>query len=120
MEIPILIMKGLELPINVMIILVLGMIILIVVVALVYGAYRPSIGSVDLTTAKNNACQMLVSLGCERTSPGYVLIPNFDANGDGEINEEDTLMSLCEEKYGIETDDESGCKTQVCGCVLTG
>jgi hypothetical protein len=121
-------MKGLELPINVMVILVLGIIILIAVIALIYGAYPPSIKSVDLTTVKNSACQVLTSMGCGG-SPSSIIISNFDANNDGKLDGgsdwtfgagncarsgEDNLASLCECYYSIM--DEDACKTQICDC----
>jgi len=106
-------MKGLELPVNVMIILVLGMIILIAVIVLVYDGYKPSINSVDQTTAKNNACGVLTSLGCS-VSTSSIVISNFDTNKDNILDNSDTLMSLCENFYSIT--DEGDCRTEICGC----
>ena len=117
-------MKGLELPVNVLIILVLGLIILIAVIVLVYDASKPAVSSVDLTTAKNNACQMLVSVGCGPGQSGSIRVSNFDANRDGEMDVKDTLLELCREYYLIDGSNDKyaspddQCRVEICGCSI--
>lgn len=114
-------MKGIELPVNVLIILVLGLIILIAVIVLVQNGSKPATDSVDLTTAKNNACQMLVSLGCH-VNPQSVRISNFDANKKDGLDAGDNLMELCKNYYLIDGSNdnyasvEDQCRVEICGC----
>jgi len=74
-------MKGVELPINTLVIVVIALVILIALIALFYGVWAPSVEDIDLESAKNNACQMLISLGCD-SEPEEISMSNFDADKD--------------------------------------
>jgi len=121
-------MKGAELPINTLIVIVLGVIILVAVIAIFFGPYFQTAGGVNLETAKSNACNMLASLRCN-VNTYTIQINNFDANKDGSKNpgEElayppsclpaggyDNLARLCICYYGIT--DEDACIHTVCNC----
>lgn len=125
-------MKGVELPINVMIIVVLAIIVLIAVAVLFFGAWNPGKGSISLETAKNSACQILVSRGCD-IHPNAIQISDFDADNDnsndptgglaancgpGGSGTGDTLWSLCVCQLNIlqSTDGCKKCMMNVCGC----
>jgi hypothetical protein len=131
-------MKGLELPINVLIIVAIAIIVLIAVVAMFYPNFKNSSITVNTDIYKSQACQIMIDRGCT-PSPKEISIPNFDANKDGEqagsptwtfgeggstcgasSNGGDNLASLCACYYSIGlkgTDDEgiSACK-RFCGC----
>jgi len=128
-------MKGLELPISALILIVIGVVVLIAFIIFFYPANK-SINVVDLDTAKNFACGTLTNLNCA-PSTSSININNFDADRDGnhgadekgigwswgttcptnpaDLNSGDNLASLCACNYnGITTDDE--CKQQICNC----
>ena len=124
-------MKGVELPINVIVIVVLALVVLLGILALFSGVWTPGVAGISLEAAKNNACQMLVSTGCD--SPASIIVKDFDADKDGTLNEArsdvnnnadactpgaatnsgDNLYMLCKCWYGA---DETDCETRICGC----
>lgn len=125
-------MKGVELPINTIVILVIALIILLAILALFFSVWRPGVGGITLEAAKNNACQMLISTGCGDTNS--IIVKDFDADEDGNLgtaetgsgwtwgtsvcggavsNNGDNLASLCACQYG--KSDEDACKT-ICNC----
>jgi hypothetical protein len=120
-------MKGIELPINVLIIIVIVLIVLLAVIAFFFGTWNPGVIGVSLESAKNNACQMLISTGCG--NPANIVVNGFDANKDGEINPGigwvsgscgttstygDNLAALCECHYYLPDVDD--CAEQLCRC----
>lgn len=124
-------MKGAELPINTLIIIVIALVILIAVIAIFFGVYNPSKEGINLEAAKSNACQMLASMNCG-VSPASIIINNFDADKDGTVGDigtwtwgdscspspaadGDNLASLCACQYSINTND-ADCRKTVCGC----
>jgi len=124
-------MKGTELPINTLIIIVIAVAVLIAMIALFYYVYDPSRQGISLEAAKSNACQMLASLNCN-VGADSISISNFDADKDGQRDPgsnvgtsiadcsngnpsmNDNLMTLCACYYGFTED--SDCETNVCGC----
>jgi hypothetical protein len=133
-------MKGIELPINVLIIVAVAIIVLIAVVAMFFPAWRNASGTVTSDVAKSAACQLLIERGCN-VETKYITIKNFDADKDGTYGtidatsnwgwnpislcmntlhtgaSGDNLASLCACYYSIGsgTDPESVCK-ELCGC----
>jgi hypothetical protein len=107
-------MKGIELPISTLVIVVIVIVVLLAVIALFFGVWNPGRSSISLEAAKNNACQMLISTGCN--DPDKIIVRDFDVDGDNIINEaaDDNLLKLCEKYYGISGSEE--CKTQICHC----
>jgi len=128
-------MKGLELPINTLIIIVIGLVILLALIAVLFGGFNIARPQMSLETAKNDACRQLSTMGCDY---GYALIPinSFDANRDnkmnpsgsfaGDINSDcgtlatsgDNLATLCLCYYNFVEDKD--CKKNVCGCTISG
>jgi len=84
-------MKGAELPINVMIIVVLAIIVFIAMVAFFMGVWGPSTGGVNVEAVKNTGCNRLVSSGCDSTA-----ITLEDVNDDGTV---ETLQDICNRYY---------------------
>jgi hypothetical protein len=122
-------MKGIELPINVMVIIVLVLIVLIALLTLFNSTWNSSQTGMTRETAKNNACGMLATLGCP-DGTDKIFVKDFDANGNGRLNDAgdvaqwstsicrtsaagDNLATLCICQYGITS--ESECK-KLCGC----
>jgi hypothetical protein len=121
-------MKGVELPINVIVLVVLALIVLLGILALFFGVWPQGSTGINLEGAKNGACQILISTNCG--SPSSVNVKDFDADKDGTLNEvgpessinaadcgkpgfKDNLAMLCLCWYGA---NEADCKTRVCGC----
>lgn len=88
-------MKGLSLPINVLVIVVIAIIVLLGVVAIYFGGFSPFSSAISVEGAKNAACGELVRKNCA-VNPGAIVIQNFDANNDTNINpgSEATLTAL--------------------------
>jgi hypothetical protein len=113
-------LRGVELPINVIIIIVICLIVLLAIVALFFGVWNPGKGTLTLEAAKNNACQMLVSMGCNQY-PESISISDFDADKSdsggcsfgGSSVSGDNLDSLCKCWYNLNSE---SCKTTLCGC----
>jgi hypothetical protein len=125
-------MKGIELPINVLIIIAVAVIVLIAIIAMFYPTFSNGSSSVTSDVAKSAACQLLVDRGCGTATTLYtykIPVYNFDANRDGdEVNGaedsypaacggtnpgNDNLARLCLCYYSITT--EETCKA-LCGC----
>ena len=121
-------LKGVELPINTMIIIVLCLIVLLAIVVLFFGTWNPGQGTLSQEAAKNNACQLMISSRCT-LHPENIVVRDFDADRDGNSNtvgggtdncgtaQGDTLYMLCKCWYGIPVDAnfEKNCKA-VCMC----
>ena len=105
-------MKGMELPVNVLIILVISVIVLVAVIAILYNNTTGSKTFVDVGVARDNTCQQLLSMGCY-LEPNAFQVHDFDANMDGSIDTSDTLMDLCINYFQITN--PADCKA-MCGC----
>ncbi len=138
-------MKGLELPLSTLAVIILVLVVLVALIGLFYTTWPPSSQTATLETVKNNACQMLSSIGgCDplnHDKTKLVVINNFDADKDGATDggpvvdfgnpnsctsmgvSQDNLFKLCECWYGItgapgntEDDLNDNCKENVCKC----
>jgi hypothetical protein len=122
-------MKGIELPINVLIIIAVAIIVLIAVVAMFYSPVNTSGNSVSLDVAKSQACRSLVigyncnnagtSSPADATTLGSIRVDNYDVDGLlGPNSVGDTLMYLCVKKYMVGAADAAGAAScrKLCGC----
>jgi len=124
-------MKGVELPISTLIVIVIALVIFLAILMLFYGSWGPGSTVVNLEAAKDSACHMLLSLGCT-PSTNYIVVNNFDADRDGEIDpgsgwvgwdsphpdpaDNDNLASLCWYHFSIRSSTgETDCK-DLCNC----
>ena len=128
-------LKGIELPVNALIIVILAVLVLLGILAMYAGVWSPSSGGVNLEAAKDNACHMLASMGCS-VHPAAIPVNNFDADGSGKFNpgssvcgceppacttpggtQADNLWNLCTCKYKM-PQDPVGCVQcmKMCGC----
>jgi hypothetical protein len=127
-------MKGVELPINVLIIVAVGLIVLLGIVALFFIGWSPFPATVGLESIKNQACRELVQEWQCKIATADIHIANFDADKDEAVGTVDTgaqddilgtcgnslvtnmgdnLRNLCRCWYNIA--DENSCK-RICGC----
>ena len=108
-------MRGAELPLNTLIIIVLCLIVLIAVVVLFFGVWNPGKGATTLQIATQTACLKVNPTTCGRYDGTQPRTPvyDFDANKDGTINVfhpelpwmtsyciDDNLETLCGFYYG--------------------
>jgi hypothetical protein len=117
-------MKGVELPINTLVIVVLAVIVLLGILALYFGVWNSQQGGLTLEGAKNNACRVLLTMNCNQLLEN-ITVNDFDADKDGRLNnpgpgtgaclttQGDNLYMLCKCWYNV---NETLCKTSICGC----
>jgi hypothetical protein len=113
--------KGIELPVNVMVIIAIAVIVLLGLVALFTFGIRSGV-PLQIQLEKGTACTSLVNSGCADTSPDNIDL-SIDVTGDGKVTKKlaataefpaDTLQGLCD-KYFNTGKSEAACK-RVCGC----
>lgn len=124
-------MKGVELPINTLIVVVIALAILLALIALFFGVWTPGSSGLNLDAAKNTACHMLVSTGCRDAA--QINVNDFDANKDGNLQSgtgtgdcetggDDNLYMLCKCWYNIrppiyaEDTINQNCRQIICNC----
>jgi hypothetical protein len=119
-------MKGIELPINALIIITVAVLVLLGIVALWMSGWGSGSQGVTIEAAKAVGCSALLrdSAGCTAVDPALIIfdganafrhVVKFDADGDGTPGEalEDNLQNLCNRYYGTST---AGDCRKVCGC----
>jgi cytochrome c-type biogenesis protein CcmE len=105
--------KGIELPVNVMVIIAIAVIVLLGLVALFTFGIRSGV-PLQVQLEKGTACTSLVNRGCVETAPSDVDV-SIDVTDDGKVVKgEDTLQKLCDKYFGTSTDAVK-CK-RVCSC----
>jgi len=104
-------MKGVELPINVMVIVAIAIIILLSIVALYFIGWSPFSGFVSLATLKNT--------GCSNFSFNYKCGAGGATTDDIKFGKNsynvDNLTALCVAYFNVSSGDTAGCAA-VCGC----
>ena len=126
-------MKGLDLTISAIILIILALVVLAAGATFFFGVFNPTYAGTNLETAKNAACQTLAGMGCTPNT-WTIDVRNFDADKDSGFDSgsghdattacggaplNDNLFMLCRCYYGIsgsETEIDSNCKKTVCGC----
>ncbi len=115
-------MKGVELPINILVIVAIAVIVLLGMVALYFLGMGPFQKTAGLESYKNQACSELVR-NCS-VSPQSIPV-SFDADKDDQVDPgatsvtdlstitKDNLMSLCYNYFAAKT--ENACR-HLCAC----
>ena len=80
-------MKGIELPVNVLVIIAIAVLVLLGLVAL-YVASLQGIGPLAVMTAKGSACSELINRVCETTDPENIYL-GVDITVDGKVDTTD-------------------------------
>jgi hypothetical protein len=126
-------MKGIELPINILVIIAMAVMVLLGLVAIYMGGFGPGGSEMQKNAAKNQACQELISKGyCGNySSTKYVNVTGFDADRDGSMDPgpgitgdketNDNLYMLCKNFYGCGGSNKEFvdcCHKKVCGCPI--
>jgi len=79
-------MRGVELPINTMVIVVLAVIILLALVAMYFSGFGPFSTAVGLEGERGDACRRLVQENGCRVATSDITTPGFDANKNNSMN----------------------------------
>jgi len=114
--------KGIELPINILVVVAVAVIVLLGVIALYFGGFMGPAQTMTQEAAKNSACSYVMNKvgGCMTADPSGIIFggaggpPGFDADADGDIDTTDTLQALCDTYYNAGGDAPT-CR-RVCGC----
>ncbi|MFH1474101.1 MAG: hypothetical protein ABIE55_04415 [Candidatus Aenigmatarchaeota archaeon] len=132
-------MKGMELPINAIIVIVIVLIVLTTGLAFFFNAFDPSSVGSSLQSATSSTCIKINPDFCknkdpERTIASRMAVQDFDANNNGVVNEhvpngqystsigDDNLDELCSNFYSCsQASADWGawyncCLKKVCGC----
>ena len=106
-------MKGVELPINILVIVAIAVIVLLGLVALYFTGFGPFSQTAGQEAIKNQACAALNPReGCT-ADPTSINI-NYDVDGDGTM---DDWQDFANAFYGCGTDpNPSACAKRICGC----
>jgi len=113
-------MKGIELPINVLIIVVVAVIVLLGIIAVYFTGWFPFAQTAGVDAVKNAGCRMVI-YDCDKDLSTIVFdgsmagLPTFDVTGEGTYDYNDNLAELCRIYYEA---DETKC-AEICGCPST-
>ena len=116
-------MKGIELPINILVVVAVAVIVLLGIVALYFAGFIGPATTINQGAAKNSGCNYVMNNpnGCQTVTPSTIVFgaaggpPKFDVDGNGQYTAADTLQALCEKYYSVAPGDAVGCR-KVCGC----
>jgi hypothetical protein len=134
-------MKGIELPINILVVVAVAIIVLLGVIALYFSGFIGPAGTMTAQTAKGKYCAMVTQNpnGCVYVASGgvdltLIQITDFDANQDGTINPgttfiwstackalTDNLVALLKCQFGIVGTDAATTDRlmkKACGCAI--
>ncbi len=95
--------KGLELPINMLVIIAIAVLILVVVALFFTGFFGEKSGAINLAVAYSNACETYRSVyncGRDSTSIGFTVV-GYQIPGGGTGNAR--FIDVCNEKYEEKT-----------------
>lgn len=102
-------MKGLELPINVIVVVALAVLVLVVISAFFLSNFFGGAGTIDEAAAFTTGCGSLRALGCRPADVNNVCITGYSENA-----EDKGLGYLCIKRGA---DDTAKC-AKLCGCVV--
>ena len=101
-------MKGIELTINILVVVAVAVIVLLGVVALFFSGWFSGTQPMSLEAVKSQACNAAVRMGCDVTGGVTTLVGITVDYGTA-----NNLDSLCEDYYQIT--DDTMCVNSVCG-----
>jgi len=121
--------KGVELPINILVIVAVAVIVLLGVIALYFAGFLGPAGTVSLQSVTTTACGTWRAKGgtTSGVSADTIEISNYDADGDGTLDKgsgclADNLETLGVNKYGTAvcsgssvTATDNDIQSRVCG-----
>jgi hypothetical protein len=99
-------MKGLELPMNTLIIVIVAVIVLLAVIVLFFGTWT-GIWTIDINTAKARACTSFIANGCNMDKIDNKVVKDFPTKGS-----ESSLSDICSQ-LDIKSNEDCA---RSCGC----
>jgi len=126
-------MKGIELPISTLIIIIVVLLVLLGVVSLWMGSWSGGSTGMNVEAAKATACAEYIAKGCDRNP--HTIPVNFDADNDGLVMPQtlcddscmnvipgwscDNLLTLGRCWFGCDgTANVENCVRKLCGCQM--
>lgn len=113
-------MKGIELPINALVIVAIAVIVLLGIVALYFIGWNPFSGGVSLMSLKNTGCSNFsinFDCGSRGATPSDIILPPNSFNLTSRSNAANkSLQALCENYFNISLNDGAACRA-LCNCV---
>ena len=106
-------MKGVELPINILVIVAIAVIVLLGLVALYFVGFGPFSSVAGQDAIRNQGCTEFNRQENCVVDPSTIAV-NFDVKSDG-VTTNDNLMDFCEEYYGC-NDEDALCVRRLCAC----
>lgn len=109
-------MKGIDLPVNTLIIIIVAVLVLLAIIVLFLGGYT-GVQTIDASTALTKACLMVINNGCKpdvldkNVCADILCVKKVDL---GQKGTPDTVMGICNAN-GIT--DTTACLKR-CGCIL--
>ena len=120
--------KGVELPVNVLVIVAIAVIVLLGLIALYMAGTGGPFSSISLSAAKQSGCSKLISMNSCAPNPIHIGV-NFDVDGNGAIDSgtcnavsnppktcNDNLGALLVAYYGASDLSDVTTMKQICGC----
>lgn len=110
-------MKGIELPVNVLVIIAIAVLVMLGMIALYVAGIIPA-GKINEFSAMTEACGELKTAAPPCSKDTNKITINWDVSGDGKIEADDYLYDYCVNNKGCSDykDPELCCKAMVCGC----
>lgn len=127
-------MKGIELPVNVLVIIAIAVLVMLGMIALYVAGILPA-GQINEFSSMTEACGQLKGGSPPCSTSTKTIDINWDADKNGNIDSSDSLFDYCTnwkscDEYGYDEDDsgeieeneitdaskEACCKAIVCGC----
>jgi hypothetical protein len=108
-------MKGLELPVNILVIIIIAIIVLLALVALFLGGYT-GVSVIDAAGAKGKACSVVINSGCSDTAAEkHVLLTSKFCGRDGTAESDQCTVSEICTRIGFASTTDC---FKSCGCLL--
>ncbi len=109
-------MKGIDLPINAIVIVAIAVLVLVVIAAFFVGVVGPGTGTMNSQSAWNKGCAQATARGCMQADFGLVQdleplpIAGYDPDGDHVDN---SIRDACRAVYGYTEGND--CRNACCG-----
>ncbi len=112
-------MKGIELPINILVIVAVAIIVLLGVVALFYSSWFTGTGPVTSQTAVSKACAIATRIGCTADPTTVYMTDDGTAAGTPIYKTYVSLDGFCVGEYQLAAGSGTTCLKMACGLQCT-
>jgi hypothetical protein len=102
-------MKGLELPLNMIVLIIIAVLVLLVVAAVFTGQFSLNVGIISDSTALERGCQLWRAQSCQTSLFSSIIIPGYKPGG----QDADAPLSVACQRNGFV--DVTACRSR-CAC----